>query len=264
MTRLRPIAILTATMVVLALPSFVAAADLSADGTMTGAASAQAPEPGVAECTPTSSPTDPEDFICDFDTVGAYDLDEVGTGSYSGEFRLDWSIYTGAEPCAEATGTLTLTGADGTLELAVDDTSRVCETTDPLVHDATFDVTVLGGTGAFADATGSLTATGTLTGTDTAGTYAVALEVLGTVSVPDATPTPTVAPTVTPTVNPTVDPTMAPTGVPSASPTADLPDALPDTASGDGSPMTWPATILVIVLATSIIGLIGARRRLGV
>jgi hypothetical protein len=259
MTRLRPIAILTAIMVVLALPAFVAAADLSADGTMTGAATAQAPEPGVAECTPTSSPTDPEDFICDFDTVGAFDLDEVGTGSYSGEFRLDWSIYTGAEPCAEATGTLTLTGVDGTLDLGVLDTSRVCETTDPLIHDATFDVTVLGGTGVFADATGSLTATGTLTGTGTAGAYAVALSVVGTVSVPDATPAPTVAPTVVPTDAPTV----APTEVPSASPTADLPDALPDTASGGGSATVWPALVLAIVLAASI-GLLGARRRFGV
>lgn len=263
MTRLRPIAILTAIMVVLALPAFVVAADLAADGTMTGTATAQPPEPGVAECTPTSSPTDPEDFVCDFDTTGVFDLDEVGTGSYSGEFRIDWSIYTGAEPCAEATGTLTLTSTDGTLELGVVDTSRVCETTDPLVHDATFDVTVLSGSGAFADATGSLTATGTLTGSGTVGAYAVALDVVGTVSVPDATPAPTVAPTVAPTLTPTVAPTVAPTEVPSASPTADLPDALPDTAAGGGSPMTWPVIILAMVLAASI-GLLGARRRSGV
>lgn len=232
------------------MPAMVAAADLSATGTMTGLAISQPAEPGVAECIPNASPVDPEDFVCDFDSDGTFDLGEVGTGTFSGELRLDWSIYTGADPCAEATGTLTLTTADGTLDLTVDDTSRVCETAVPTEHDATFDVTVVSGTGVFAGASGTLSATGTMTPSAGSGEYDTAFDVTGTVTVPDPTPTPT------PTPAPTDD--AAPTA--SASPTP--PAALPDTATGNGSSTTGVVLALAVAFIVSLgATAVAARRR---
>ncbi len=220
------------------MPALAAAADVSATGTMTGLATVQPPAAG-AMCIPNAGPTNPEDFVCDFDTDGTFDLDEVGTGTYAGEFRLDWSIYTGSEPCAETTGTLTLTTADGTLDVAVEDSSRVCETADADVHEATFDITVLSGTGVFAGATGALSATGSLTESAGSGEYDAALDVTGMVTVPDPTPTPTPAPT----------DDAAPTASASAMP----PAALPDTASATGVPMTG----IMLVLAAALISSLG-------
>jgi hypothetical protein len=248
LTRLRSIGILTTALLLLALPAVAAAADVSASGTMSGLAVPQPAEPGVAECTPTA-PTGPEDYVCDFDTVGTFDLDEVGTGTYEGELRLDWSIYTGADPCAEATGTLTLITADGTLELMIEDTSRVCETADPMVHAATFDVAVTSGTGVFAGATGTLSSSGTMTPSAGSGEYDTELDVTGTITVPDPTPTPT--PTPTPSPSPTDDaaPTASAPAV-SASPTPAA--MLPDTATGTGSPMTGVALALAGALIASL------------
>lgn len=252
MIRLRSIAILITGLLLLALPALAAAADVSANGTMSGLAVPQPAEPGVAECTPGSG-TDPEDFVCDFDTEGTFDLDEVGTGTYEGEFRLDWSIYTGPEPCAETTGTLTLTTADGTLDVVVDDTSRVCETADPDVHEATFDITIVAGTGVFAGATGTLSVTGTLTPSAGSGEYDAELDVTGTITLPDPTPPPSVSPAPVPTddVAPTDD--AAPTAsAPAASPSAAPGGLLPDTASGSSGPLTGLFLILVATLVASL------------
>ncbi len=226
------------------MPALAAAADVSATGTMTGLATVQPPAPG-AMCIPDAGPTDPEDFVCDFVTDGTFDLDEVGTGTYAGEFRLDWSIYTGTEPCAETTGTLTLTTADGTLDVAVADSSRVCETADADVHEATFDFTVVSGTGVFAGATGTLSATGSLTASAGSGEYDADLDVTGTVAVPDPTPTPA----------PTDD--AAPTASASATP----PAALPDTASGTGSPTTGYVLALAVTFIVSLGATAAAARR---
>ena len=225
------------------MPAMAAAADVSADGTMSGLAVPQPAEPGVAECTPGSA-TDPEDYVCDFDSTGMFDLGDVGTGAFVGVLRLDWSIYTGADPCAEATGTLTLTTADGTLELAVEDTSRVCETADPAVHDATFDVTVVSGTGAFEGASGTLAATGTMTPSAGSGEYDVELDVTGTITVPDPTPAPTASPSPAPTDD------AAPTASVPTVPASPTPAALlPDTAAGTDA----AATGLVVLLAATLL-----------
>ena len=243
------------------MPAMAAAADVSADGTMSGLAVPQPAEPGVAECTPGSA-TDPEDYVCDFDSTGMFDLGDVGTGAFVGVLRLDWSIYTGADPCAEATGTLTLTTADGTLQLAVEDTSRVCETADPAVHDATFDVTVVSGTGAFEGASGTLAATGTMTQSAGSGEYDVELDVTGTITVPDPTPTPTPTPTPAPTPDAAGG---TPTPTDDAAPTASVPTSptpaalLPDTASGTDAPTSG---LVVLLAATLLISLgVGAVAR---
>ena len=255
MIRLRSIAILITGLLLLALPAVAAAADVSANGTMSGLAVPQPGEPGVAECIPNASPTDPEDFVCDFDTSGTFDLDGVGTGTYEGEFRLDWSIYTGAEPCAETTGTLTLTTADGTLDVVVDDTSRVCETADPEVHEATFDITIVSGTGVFTGATGTLSVTGTLTPSAGSGEYDAELDVTGTITVPDPTPAPSVSPAPVPT-----DDAAPVASAPAVSASAAPIGLLPDTASGSGGPLTGLFLILAITLLASL-GVGAAARR---
>jgi hypothetical protein len=249
--RLRSIAILITGLLLLALPALAAAADVSANGTMSGLAVPQPAEPGVAECTPGTA-TDPEDFVCDFNTTGTFDLEEVGTGAYTGELRLDWSIYTGAEPCAEATGTLMLTTVDGTLQLVVQDTSRVCETGDPEVHDASFDVTVTSGTGAFAGAAGTLTATGTMTPSAGSGEYDTELDVTGTITVPDPTPPPSISPAPVPSDDAAPTASAPAASVPAGSASAVPTGLLPNTASGSSGPLTGLFLILAVTLVASL------------
>lgn len=255
----RFITALTLAMALVAMPAVAAAADLTVDGTASGTATAQPAEPGVAECTPTAGPTDAEDFVCDFDVAGTFDLGDIGTGTYTGVNRLDWSIYTGSEPCAELVGTYQLTTADGTLEITFDDSSRVCETADPDVHESTVSATVSGGTGAFAGATGTLSGTGTMEAVTAPTSYTTELDVTGTITVPDPTPAPTTEPTPAPTVAPTDDASVAPTAAPSSAAPTPAADALPDTSSDSGMTAT-----LAAVLAVAFIGSLTAatlRRR---
>lgn len=246
MHRIRITSLLAFAIALIVLPAAVAAADLSVSGTTSGTASAQVPEPGVAECTPQTA-VDPEDFVCDFDVAGTFNLTGgLGTGTYDGEFRLDWSIYTSSDPCAEVVGTMTLTAAGGTVELAVANTSRVCETSDPAVHDATLNATVTGGTGAYAGATGTLTSTGTLEAQDLLGQeYTAEATMTGTITVPDPTATPT--------------PTPTPTGTPTSPPASPAAAALPDTAASSGT-----TSLAALVLAAACIGslaVLALRRR---
>lgn len=167
----------------MAIPAVAAAATLTVTGTSAGTATAQPPEAG-ATCNPTA-PAAPSDLICDFDIVENFTLTDLGTGTYTGTTRLDWSIYTGAEPCAELTGTTTLTSDEGTITLSILDSSRVCETASPTVHSFEMDATVTGGTGAYAGATGTFSGTGTLTARDAPTVYDMAQQLSGSVVVPD-------------------------------------------------------------------------------
>ena len=253
----RFITALTLAMALVAMPALAAAADITLSGTTQGTATAQAPEPGVAECTPTASPVDAEDFVCDFNDNGTFDLTGLGTGTYASDLRLDWSIYTGAEPCAELVGTLTLHTADGTITLDIDNTSRVCETGDSDVHTSTFSATVIAATGDYAGASGTLSGTGTMEAVSAPTSYTTEMDVTGTITVPDPTPTPT--PTVAPTAAPTDDASVAPTAVPSSAAPTPAAGALPDTSSDSGMTAT-----LAAVLAVAFIGSLTAatlRRR---
>lgn len=255
----RFITALTLAMALVAMPALAAAADIAVSGTANGSAVAQAPEPGVAECIPNASPVDAEDFVCDFNDNGTFDLTGLGTGSYAADLRLDWSIYTSAERCAELVGTMTLTNADGTITLNVDNTSRVCETGDPDVHTSTLMATVIAASGDYAGASGTLSGTGTMEAVTAPTSYTTELDVTGTITVPDPTPAPTTEPTVAPTVAPTDDASVAPTAAPSSAAPTPAAGALPDTSSDSGMTATIAA-----VLAVAFIGSLTAatlRRR---
>jgi hypothetical protein len=244
--RTRLIIGLLLTVALVAIPAMAVAATVTVTGSSTGTATAQPTEP-AALCDPTA-PDSSEELVCDFDIAGTFTLTTLGTGTYTGTTRLDWSIYTGAEPCAEMTGTMVLTTADGTLTLTMADTSRVCETADPDVHTTTMDATITGATGAYVGATGTFTGDGTTTSVDGVVSYSAEQDLSGSVVLPDPTPTPTPTPTASSTV-------AAPTPTPAVG-------ALPNTAlpSNDGS-------VLATVLAASFVagvGLVGTRaRRLG-
>lgn len=235
------------TVALLAIPAIATAATFTITGTTVGTATAQPDEPG-ATCDPTAPAPTPSDLICDFDTAGTFTLTEIGTGTYTGTTRLDWSGYTAEAPCAEVTGTMVLTATEGTLTLAIEDTSTVCETGNPLVHASALDLTVVSGTGEWAGATGTLTTEGTLTLNTETGVYAEEHEVSGTLSVPD----PTAAPTVSPTTSPTTAPSLSMSASPTASPAA---NALPDTSS----PASGAANLLAVILAGVMLGSIGVR-----
>ena len=136
------------TVALVAIPATAAAATFTVTGSSSGTATAQPTEP-AALCDPTA-PDSPEELVCDFDIAGTFTLTTIGTGTYTGSTRLDWSIYTGTEPCAEMTGTMVLTTVDGSLTLDIADTSRVCETADPDVHDTSMSASIIGATGDYA------------------------------------------------------------------------------------------------------------------
>lgn len=196
MIRPRLITGLLLAVALVAIPAMAAAATLNVTGTTSGTATAQAPT-ADASCDP-QSPAVPADFICDFDIAETFTLTELGTGTYTGSTRLDWSIYTGAEPCAELTGTTTLTNSEGSITVSILDTSRVCETASPDQHTFEVDATVIAGTGAYAGATGTFSGIGTLDAQQTPGVYDTTQAVTGTIEVPDPTPTPSVSATATP------------------------------------------------------------------
>jgi hypothetical protein len=250
------IGIFATALLILALPAITAAADVTVSGTVSGTATPQAPEPGVAECTPTTGTT-PADFVCDFDAAGTFTLTGIGSGTYAGTLRLDWSIYTAAQPCAEAVGALTLTTADGTLALVVEDSSRVCETSVATTHDATLQMTVASGTGVFAGASGTLSGTGTMTAAD--GGYDTALAVTGTISVP---PPASTAPSSAPA---SASPSSAPASAAPSSPTASTAPVgmLPDTAVPGESLLTPLAAVLVVTFVVGLAGTALARRSIG-
>ena len=225
-----------------AVPAIAAAATFTVTGTSTGTATAQPTEP-AALCDPTA-PDNAEELVCDFDIAGTFTVSTLGAGTYTGTTRLDWSIYTGTEPCAEMTGTMVLTTAGGTLTLTMADSSRVCETGDPDVHATSMDATITGATGNYVGATGTFTGEGTTTSVDGVLSYSAAQDLAGSVTLPDPTPTPT--------------PTPA-SAAPSATPAV---GALPDTASpsSDGSPI---AILLGAVFIGAVVLLGNRARQLG-
>ena len=251
--RLFTIGLLAAALV--AIPAIASAATLSITGTTSGSAIVEAPTADAA-CNPTA-PVDPADYICDFDLAGTFDMTELGTGTYTGSTRLDWSIYTGPEPCAELTGTMVLTNAEGSITVEMLDTSRVCETDDPGEHTSSMDATVVSGTGAYLGATGTFTGDGTLFATETAGEYDAAQDLVGSVTVPDPTPNPTPTPAPTASAAPSASVPAAASDSPAASPTATpVVGQLPDTA-GPSSGATLPAVLVLagLVAAFAVRGL---------
>lgn len=235
----------------LAIPALASAATLTVTGTSSGTATAEPPDVD-ATCNP-QAPTVASDFVCDFTIAGTFSLTELGTGTYTGATRLDWSIYTSAEPCAELTGSMTLTNAQGTLTLDIDSTSRVCETASPTQHTSSMDATAVSGTGAYAGASGTFTGTGTLDATATAGTYTAEQTLAGSVVIPDPTPTPTPTPTATPTA------TVAPTATATASPTP-VADQLPDTSTPSTPTLPILGVLAAVFMGSALLRGYRARR----
>lgn len=245
MIRSRLIIGLLLTVALVAIPATAAAATFAVTGSSSGTATAQPTEP-AALCDPTA-PDSPEELVCDFDIAGTFTLTTLGAGTYSGTTRLDWSIYTGAEPCAEMTGTMVLTTADGTVTLDITDASRVCETADPAVHDTTMVATISGATGDYAGATGTFTGDGTTTSVNGVTNYSAEQDLAGSVTLPDPTLTPT--PTPTPTAS-----AAAPTATPAT-------NTLPDTSApaSDGSPLA--AVLIAMFVASASVLTYRSRRR---
>jgi hypothetical protein len=229
----------------LAIPALALAATISMSGTATGTATTLPPAPG-ATCNPPGA-TQPSDFICDSTVAGTFVLSGLGTGTYSGNVRLDWSIWTSADPCAEATGTITFVSGTDSITTVIEDTSRVCEST-PASDTYTIETqsTATGGTGAFAAITaGTFEASGVLVAT-TPGEFTSTQAIVGSVTVAD--PVATVSP---------APPSPAP-----ATPAATAPAILPNTSTGA------PAEGLTLVLLLGVLALastaVMARRNSGV
>ena len=227
----------------LAIPALVLAATLSVAGTATGTADTKAPAPG-ATCD-TASPTQASDYVCDSTVGGPFTLTELGTGTYAGDVQLDWSIYTGTEPCAEASGTVTFTNGADSITTTLASTSRVCES-QPASNTYTMALqsNVTAGTGRFASATGNLDTLGNLVKTATPGQFTITEAIQGSVTVPDPAPAATATPTATATA--------APVAAASPAPGAGM---LPDTST-DG-----PDGGLLLVLGLGAIIAASAGRR---
>jgi hypothetical protein len=234
-----------------AIPALAVAATSTITGTSSGTATAQAPT-ADALCTPQTG-TLPAHFICDFDLAGTFTLTNLGTGTYTGESRLDWSIYTSAARCAQLTGTMVLTNAQGTVTLNMLNTSRVCETASPTQHASTMNATIVSGTGAYVGATGTVTGLGTLDARQTPGVYDAAQALTGSITTPD--PAPTATPTPTPTPSASVAATVAPTATPAVG-------LLPDTSSpASDSALPIALTLAGLLIASVTYGGFRARRR---
>lgn len=225
----------------LAIPAMVVAATLSVTGTGSGTATTLAPTAG-ATCNPPGA-TQPSDYICDSTVAGTFVLSQLGSGTYSGSVRLDWSTWTSAEPCAAASGAVTFMGADDSIATALDTTSRVCETmpaSDTLTMD--IDLIVSGGTGRFAPpSSGSFEETGFLVETATPGDYTSTQSIQGSITVADPMPTATPSATATPTASATPAPTASPGEA-----------TMPDTSTG------MPASGLLVVLGLGGVVLVSA------
>jgi hypothetical protein len=202
--------------VFVAIPALVLAATFTVSGTATGTADTAAPAAG-AMCNPPAA-VNPEDYICDSTIAGTFTLSELGTGTYTGNVRLDWSAYTTAEPCAQASGTVAFTNGADSITTTLDNTSVVCESKPASdTYTMTMQSTVTGGTGQFASPTGgSFATTGTLVKVaGSPGDYTSTQSIVGSVSVADPVPTATPAATPTATAAPTA--TVAPAIVPDTS-----------------------------------------------
>lgn len=228
----------TLALMLFAIPAVALAATLSITGTATGTADTKPPAPG-ATCD-TASPTQPSDYVCDSTVAGPFTLTELGSGTYSGEVQLDWSIYTSSAPCAEASGTVTFSAGADSITSTLDATSRVCES-QPVSDTYTMDLqsTVISGTGRFASATGTFETLGNLVETTTPGQFTITEAIQGTVTVPDPAPTPTPTPSAAPTA------TLAPGGT----------GTLPDTSTGGRD----RGLLIVLGLGTVIAASIGHR-----
>ena len=229
----------------LAVPAVVLAATLSVTGTGSGTATTLAPTAG-ATCNPPGA-TQPSDYICDSTVAGTFVLSQLGSGTYSGNVRLDWSTWTSAEPCAAASGAVTFMGADDSIATALDTTSRVCETMPASdTFTMSLDLVVSGGTGRFAPpSSGSFEETGFLVETATPGNYTSTQSIQGSITVAD--PTPTATPTVTAAPSASATPTASATPGPTASPDA---ATMPDTSTG-GIP--GPGLLVVIGLGVVVL-----------
>jgi hypothetical protein len=233
----------------------VMAASFSMTGVASGTATTAAPAAG-ATCDPANGPALPSNYICDSTIAGNFTLSELGTGTYTGAVRLDWSIWTSAAPCAQATGTVTFTSGADSVTTTLVNTSRMCES-KPASDTYTMDMqsTVTAGTGRFASPTGgSFETTGALVKTATAGEFTSTQAISGSVTVADPTPTPTPTPVATASAAPTASVAASPTA--SATPAGAL---LPDTSTGgpDGGLLVVLALGVVVVASSTY----GAMRR---
>lgn len=138
------------------------------------AASPERPFKGKAEGTATviaGTCGPPGEKSCKFDSEGTFRATHLGKGTYEGTQFVDWSQYqqniaNGVGPCANVSGTLDLTAANGdVLAFDIEDTSTVCEDdgdNDGSTHDITLHLTVAGdrSTGRFEGASGEVTSEG--------------------------------------------------------------------------------------------------------
>jgi hypothetical protein len=247
----------------LAIPSLVLAADVSLTGTMVGTASTLPPAPG-ATCNPPGA-TQPSDFICDSTVDGTFTLTELGTGTYTGSVRLDWSIWTSSEPCAAATGTFTLEAGADSITSEIADTSRVCETTPATdTYSIITHGTITGGSGAFAGTTGgTFEATGFLMQTSL-GEFTSAQTVVASVTLPDPVASPSPSPSSSATVSPSSSATASASSSPTASATQSAAPASTSPAAGGTLPDTsagGSTGFVPIVLGMGALVLTSAMRR---
>jgi hypothetical protein len=127
-------------------------------------------------------------FICNFDVMGTYTANPpLGpAGTYSGHATLDYHSYSATSPCATASGAITFTNtATGDqLFTMIDPThSQVCEIAGmPTIHSETLALVITGGTGIFADASGTIMSNGQTTDTGP-GTHADRATLTGSIMV---------------------------------------------------------------------------------
>ena len=127
---------------------------------------------GTSQVTnPPITPTDPNGCapntgggkICHFNVSGTFTATPLGTGTYAGQVTLDYNSYTAANPCATATGNITFTNTAGDkVYTTLAPGSKVCETVPPsTTHTEMLILKITGGTGQFANATGTIMSNGT-------------------------------------------------------------------------------------------------------
>ena len=115
---------------------------------------------------PPTSPTDPNGCapntgggkVCHFDVSGTFTASPLGTDTYAGKVTLDYNQYNTTTGCTPATGTITFTNAAGDkVYTTLGSGSQVCETNPPsAVHTENLVLNIMGGTGQFAGATGTI------------------------------------------------------------------------------------------------------------
>jgi hypothetical protein len=94
-------------------------------------------------------------------TNGTIIATHLGKGTYTIAATQDWSTY----PCAVVAGSFVFVAANGaTMSASVDGTTCELAPFDNTSYGSALDLTIIGGTGRFAGATGTLEITGSSTG----------------------------------------------------------------------------------------------------